>query len=84
MENFENWTSIPELNLKGIDELLSNSENFLKKYLNEYSLYQTSGTTGNPITVINNQGELNITMAIGLLRSWFSYGDLFQGGKLIR
>lgn len=74
-EHFNEWTNNEDLTKEKIEEFLSDETNFTKKYLNKYTVYQTSGTTGEPVTVINDKAGLKITMVIGLLRSFESLMD---------
>lgn len=75
-KEFDSWITIPELKKSEIDIYLMSEDNFRKRYLNKYLLFQTSGTTGAPVTVINGSNELAVTLSIGLLRTYYHITDV--------
>lgn len=80
-DRFNEWVINPDLKEEKINEFLSKKENYLKKYLGKYSIYQTSGTTGAPVTVINNKAERNILMTTAIYRTYYSLSEIIKIAK---
>lgn len=80
-EHFDEWVINPDLKEEKVNAFLSQKENYLKKYLRKYSIYQTSGTTGAPVTVINNNAERNILMTTAIYRTYYSLGEIIKIAK---
>ena len=80
-DRFNEWVINPDLKEEKINEFLSKKENYLKKYLKKYSIYQTSGTTGAPVTVVNNNAERNILMTTAIYRTYYSLGEIIKIAK---
>lgn len=74
-KNFDQWLSDENLTEEKINAFLQ-EKRFTDKYLDDYCIFQTSGTTGAPVTVVYKYSDMKIGMAIAALKSWPSIFDI--------
>ena len=70
MENFNNWVTTFDLSIEEIDEFTRRRKNVSKKYKDKYFIYKTSGTTGNPMLVVEDMNAHHITLGVGMVKAW--------------
>ena len=70
MSNFDEWMTDRVITRKRIDEFMSDLDNVGKKFAGRYLVYTTSGSTGNPCIVLYDDTAINVSSAIGVLRSF--------------
>lgn len=79
MENFNNWLTDPELNLKKVDAFLEDYDNIGKFLDNKCIVSKTSGSTGTPCKILSDKKTWNVMNAIHYTRT-FSVLDLLKLG----
>lgn len=85
MAHFDEWLTDRSITLKAINQYLENPDNIGRWFQNQYLVFTTSGSTGNPAIVLYDKTANNIASAINLLRSIARPEDfkrlLFKGFK---
>ncbi|RYY15738.1 MAG: phenylacetate--CoA ligase family protein [Chitinophagaceae bacterium] len=69
MSNFDSWVTDPKLSLVKLRAFLSQKETIGEKYLNNYYLCTTSGTTGEPAVIVHDKKSRTVYNAVGFFRS---------------
>ncbi len=87
MENFDKWFTDRTITKEKVELFMSDLSNVGKKLDGKYLVYTTSGSTGNPCIVLYDDTAINVSSAIGVLRSFARKNDLRafmkSGGKTI-
>lgn len=78
MENFDNWMTDHEITRERVDNFMSDLNNIGKKMDGKYLVYTTSGSTGNPCIVLYDDTTINVSSAIGVLRSFARKSDMSE------
>ena len=84
MSNFDEWMTDRNITRKRIDEFMSDTDNVGRKFDGKYLVYTTSGSTGNPCIVVYDDTAINVSSAIGVLRSFARREDMkrfIKGGR---
>ncbi|TET99138.1 MAG: phenylacetate--CoA ligase family protein, partial [Anaerolineales bacterium] len=80
MESFDDWVTDPKVTKTGVDAFVTDTDLVGNYYLDQYALWTTSGTTGEPGVFVHDGDALNIYAALGLLRginAWMTKGNLW-------
>lgn len=87
MAHFDEWLTDRNITTDKINRFMSDISNVGKKLDGKYLVYTTSGSTGNPCTVLYDDTAINVSSAIGVLRSFARKQDMKafmkNGGKTI-
>ncbi len=76
MEHFDEWMTDRSLTRKKVDDFMADLSNVGKKLDGKYLIYTTSGSTGNPCVVLYDDTTINVSSAIGVLRSFARKQDM--------
>ena len=80
MGNFDDWVTDPKVTKASAEAFVTDTDLVGNHYLNQYALWTTSGTTGEPGIFVHDGGALNVYAALGLLRginAWMTKGNLW-------
>lgn len=80
MGSFDDWVTDPKVTKTGVDAFVTDTDLVGNYYLDQYALWTTSGTTGEPGIFVHDGDALNIYAALGLLRginAWMTKGNLW-------
>ena len=87
MAHFDEWLTDRNITIDKIDSFMSDLSNVGRKLDGKYLVYTTSGSTGKPCIMLYDDTTINISSAIGVLRSFARKQDmkafLKSGGKTI-
>ena len=70
MKNFDNWITDKNITMKKIEEFTSNTENVGHMINDKYLIFKTSGSTGNPITVLYDKQNIDVASAVAAFRTF--------------
>lgn len=76
MNNFNDWLTDNNVNLNKIEEFTNNKENIGHMINNKYLVFKTSGSTGNPLTVLYDKKTIDVQSSIAALRTFARKEDL--------
>ena len=80
MESFDEWVTDPKVTRNGVEAFVRDTDIVGSYYLDEYALWTTSGTTGEPGIFVHDGAALDVYAALGLLRglnAWVTTGNLW-------
>ncbi len=87
MENWDSWVCDRSLKLADVNEFMKDKNNIGAKFKNEYMVFTTSGSTGNPLVAVVDKTANNIMGGISAVRAYARKEDLKAfmkaGGKSI-
>ena len=87
MENWDSWVCDRNLKLADVNEFMKDKSNIGSKFKNEYMVFTTSGSTGNPLVAVYDKNANNIMGGISAVRAYARKEDLKAfmkaGGKSI-
>lgn len=87
MEHFDEWVTDSEVKLRDLQDFMTNLDNIGRKFKNEYLVFTTSGSTGNPLVALCDKTTNNVMGAINVARSFAHPKDrktfILRGGKTI-
>ena len=87
MAHFDEWLTDRNVTLVQVQEFMKDIENIGRKFQNQYLIFTTSGSTGNPLISVCDQTTNNIMGAINAGRTFTRKEDLknffLKGGKTI-
>lgn len=76
MEHFDRWMTDRSITREKVDAFMSDLSNVGRKMDGKYLVYTTSGSTGNPCIVLYDETTINVSSAIGVLRSFARKQDM--------
>lgn len=86
-KHFDKWFTDRSVTRKAVDRFMSDLSNAGKKLNGKYLVYTTSGSTGMPCVVLYDDTTINVSSAIGVLRSFARKEDMVtfikSGGKTL-
>ena len=85
MNNFDNWVTDKEINLRDLRQFVSKKETIGDLYLRRYYVCTTSGTTGHPAVIVHDLHSRKVYYAIGFFRNLLprlSLPDIFTRVKM--
>ncbi len=86
-EHFDEWFTDRSVTREAVDRFMSDVSNVGRKLNGRYLVYTTSGSTGTPCVVLYDDTAINVSSAIGVLRSFARKEDmrafLRAGGKTL-
>lgn len=87
MAHFDEWLTDRSISKDKVERFMSDLSNIGRKIDGKYLVYSTSGSTGNPCVVLYDDTTINVSSAIGVLRSFARKQDMKtfmkSGGKTI-
>lgn len=86
-KHFDEWFTDRSITRETVDCFMSDLSNVGKKLSGKYLVYTTSGSTGTPCVVLYDDTTINVSSAIGVLRSFARKEDMKSfiqsGGKTL-
>lgn len=86
-KHFDEWFTDRSITGKTVEHFMSDLSNVGKKLNGKYLVYTTSGSTGMPCVVLYDDTAINVSSAIGVLRSFARKEDMRAfvkcGGKTL-
>jgi phenylacetate-coenzyme A ligase PaaK-like adenylate-forming protein len=76
MTNFDDWVTDPALTLHGVRSFVADKSLIGSTYLDRYSVWTTSGTSGDPGIFIQDGESLALYIALAALRAMFAWNGL--------
>lgn len=87
MEHWDDWVCDRDLTLAEVRTFMEDKDNIGRRLNNEYLVFTTSGSTGNPLVTVVDRSADNIMGAISAVRAFARREDLIRfmkrGGKSI-
>ena len=87
MEHWDDWVCDWDLTLAEVRTFMEDKDNIGRRLKNEYLVFTTSGSTGNPLVTVVDRSANNIMGAISAVRAFARREDLIRfmkrGGKSI-
>lgn len=80
MGSFDDWVTDPKVTKTGVEAFVTDTDLVGNYYLDQYALWTTSGTTGDPGVFVQDGRAMNVYAALGLLRginAWMTKGILW-------
>jgi len=80
MESFDEWVTDPKVTRNGVEAFVRDTDLVGSYYLDQYAIWTTSGTTGEPGIFVHDGAALDVYAALGLLRglyAWVTTGNLW-------
>ena len=70
MQNFDAWITDKNINMQKIETFTNNIENVGHMIENKYLIFKTSGSTGNPATVLYDKQNIDVASAVAAFRTF--------------
>ena len=70
MSNFDDWLTDKNITFSKINEFTRNLDNVGRMIDGKYLIFKTSGSTGNPATILYDKNNINISSSIALFRTF--------------
>lgn len=70
MDNFNDWLTDKNINLSKINEFTSNIDNVGHMIDGKYLIFKTSGSTGNPVTILYDKNNIDVSSAVAAFRTF--------------
>lgn len=70
MKNFDSWVTDSNISMKKIDEFTKNIDNVGRMIDNKYLIFKTSGSTGNPATILYDKQNIDVSSAVAAFRTF--------------
>lgn len=70
MKNFDSWITDKNISIEKINEFTKDIENVGRMIDNKYLIFKTSGSTGNPATVLYDKKNINVESSVAALRTF--------------
>ena len=70
MKNFDSWITDNNINMQKIEEFTSDIENVGRMIDGKYLIFKTSGSTGNPATVLYDKQNIDVASAVAAFRTF--------------
>ncbi len=84
MANFDAWVTDPRISLAGIKSFLASEKSPAQRFLDHYSVWTTSGTTGDPGIFMHDSRAQSIYNDLILFRAYPAWLNLRQVATLLR
>ena len=86
-KHFDEWFTDRSITREAVEFFMSDLSNVGKKLNGKYLVYTTSGSTGTPCIILYDDTAINVSSAIGVLRSFARKEDMKSfmqaGGKTL-
>ncbi len=70
MKNFDNWITDNNISMKRIEEFTRNIDNVGRMIDGKYLIFKTSGSTGNPATILYDKQNIDVSSAVAAFRTF--------------
>ena len=70
MKNFDNWITDSNVSMQKIEEFTRNIDNVGRMINGKYLIFKTSGSTGNPATVLYDKQNIDVASAVAAFRTF--------------
>ena len=70
MKNFDTYITDSSITLKRIEEYTSHIDNVGRMIDNKYLIFKTSGSTGNPATILYDKANIDVASAVAAFRTF--------------
>lgn len=70
MKKFDSWVTDKNINMKKIEYFTGNIENVGHMLDDKYLVFKTSGSTGNPVTVLYDKQNISVASAVAAFRTF--------------
>ena len=70
MNHFDNWLTDSNITMKRIDEFTQDIENVGRMIDDKYLIFKTSGSTGNPATILYDKQNIDVSSAVAAFRTF--------------
>jgi len=70
MKYFDTWVTDKNINMKRIEKYTQNIDNVGRMIDNKYLIFKTSGSTGNPATILYDKQNIDVASAVAVFRTF--------------
>lgn len=70
MKNFDSWITDNNISMQKIEEFIRDIENVGRMIDGKYLIFKTSGSTGNPATVLYDKQNIDVASAVAAFRTF--------------
>lgn len=70
MENFDTWITDSNITMERINEFTKDIENVGRMIDDKYLIFKTSGSTGNPATILYDKRNIDVASAVAAFRTF--------------
>ena len=70
MKNFNDWITDSNINIQKIEKFTKDIENVGRMIDNKYLVFKTSGSTGNPATVLYDKQNIDVASSVAAFRTF--------------
>ena len=70
MKNFDSWITDNSISMQKIEEFTSDIDNIGRMINGKYLVFKTSGSTGNPATVLYDKQNIDVASAVAAFRTF--------------
>lgn len=70
MQNFDRWVTDSNVSMKKVEDFTSNIDNVGRMMAGKYLIFKTSGSTGNPATILYDQQNIDVASAVAAFRTF--------------
>ena len=70
MKNFDNWITDNNISMRRIEEFTQNIDNVGRMIDGKYLIFKTSGSTGNPATILYDKQNIDVSSAVAAFRTF--------------
>ena len=70
MNNFDKWLTDRNINMQRIEEYTKDIDNVGRMLDNKYLVFKTSGSTGNPATILYDKQNIDVASAVAAFRTF--------------
>lgn len=70
MKNFDDWITDRNISMKKIEEYTKNIDNVGRMIDGKYLIFKTSGSTGNPATILYDKQNIDVSSAVAAFRTF--------------
>ncbi len=84
MENFDEWLTDSMITMSRIDEFTKDIDNVGRMIDDKYLVFKTSGSTGNPATILYDKQNIDVDSAVAAFRTFAreeDYKAFMESGK---
>ena len=70
MKNFDTWVTDKNISMERIEEYTKDIDNVGRMLDNKYLIFKTSGSTGNPATILYDKQNIDVASAVAAFRTF--------------
>ncbi|MBE6152573.1 MAG: phenylacetate--CoA ligase family protein [Firmicutes bacterium] len=70
MNNFDSWITDNNINMEKIEKFTNNIDNVGRMLEKKYLIFKTSGSTGNPATILYDKQNIDVASAVAAFRTF--------------